>query len=109
MADSKYNLRAIRERAEQDSDATADPQTSKPISQKTGKPAKQQTGKPVKQKASKPVSQQASVEEAKVNLTVKVPKSHRAYWVAQSRLQDTNLTRVINELLAERFGLPGDP
>lgn len=59
------------------------------------------------QDSGKPEGQQAREPEKPVNLTVKVPsRKLRDWWVAQARLQGTNLTQVMTDYLRDRFGEP---
>jgi hypothetical protein len=38
------------------------------------------------------------------NLTIKVPRKDRDFWVGAARQEGTNLTRVVTEYLESRFG-----
>jgi hypothetical protein len=41
-----------------------------------------------------------------VNLSIKVPTSHRRHWVSEAKRTGTTLTAVIVEALNEKFGTP---
>ena len=45
-------------------------------------------------------------DESLVYLSVRVPKSHRDWWMGQIKLNGGSLTDVVRELMEERFGLP---
>ena len=62
--------------------------------QNTGLPESQNTGLPENQ------------NEPEVNLCVKVPKSLRQHWAAESKRQGTTMTAVIMAALSDRFGKP---
>ena len=65
-----------------------------PVNQNTGLPESQNTGLPENQ------------NEPEVNLCVKVPKSLRQHWAAESKRQGTTMTAVIMAALSDRFGKP---
>ena len=46
------------------------------------------------------------IQEAMVNLSIKVPISLRRHWVSEAKRQGTTLTAVIIESLSTRFGKP---
>jgi len=60
---------------------------------------------PSKAKTSKAENQKTSTPD--VNLSIKVPKSHRLHWLIAAKTEGTSLTAVIKEALTERFGVPG--
>jgi len=47
-------------------------------------------------------------EDPIVNLVAKVPLSHRNHWVGEARKEGKTLTAVVSELLARRYGTPGN-
>jgi hypothetical protein len=44
--------------------------------------------------------------EPEVNLCIKIPKSLRQHWAAESKRHGTTMTAVIIEALTKRFGTP---
>lgn len=70
-------------------------------SQESAEPENQKTRKLETQ----PSEEQQQPEE-EVNLSIKVRKSWRQHWVAESKRQGTTLTATIVEALKEKFGLP---
>jgi hypothetical protein len=58
----------------------------------TETPENQKTGLPEKEEA--------------VNLSIKVPASHRRHWASEAKRTGTTLTAVIVEALNEKFGTP---
>jgi len=55
---------------------------------------------------SKPDDKITSEPEEEVNLCVKVPKSLRRHWAAESKRTGITMTSVIVEALTARFGKP---
>ncbi len=55
---------------------------------------------------SQPDDQMTSQPEEEVNLCVKVPKSLRRHWAAESKRTGITMTSVIVEALTARFGKP---
>ena len=66
----------------------------------------QKARKPDDQILTQPENQSTSEPEEEVNLCVKVPKSLRRHWPAESKLTGITMTRVIVEALTARFGQP---
>lgn len=69
------------------------------------------TAKQANRKTSKQENKQTSlkenpVPEEMVSLSIKVPKSHRKHWLIQIKQDDSTFTKVIADLLAERYGTP---
>ena len=64
----------------------------------------------VKAEAAKTESGQAdnAPEDKPVNMCVKVPRSHRTWWMTQARMRDSTLTAEIVGFLTEKYGLPED-
>lgn len=62
---------------------------SEPESQNTGMPADKETSK-----------------EKMVNITVKVPESHRNHWAVESAKRRLPVAQVVKRALADEFGLP---
>ena len=85
MASGKFNIKALRQQANQPS----------------GEPNASKTVEPVNQIAGKP-------ENKGVNLCVRVPKPWRKHWAIQAKIQDVTMTEVIVAALIEKFGLPDD-
>ncbi len=60
--------------------------------------------------ARKPESQKTGqvevIQDAMVNLSIKVPVSLRRHWVSEAKRQGTTLTAVIIDALSNRFGKP---
>jgi hypothetical protein len=46
------------------------------------------------------------VNNAPVNITIKVPRKSRQYWTSQCKLAGLTMTEVLLEALEERFGKP---
>lgn len=65
-----------------------------------------QARKQENQIASQPDDQITSQPEEEVNLCVKVPKSLRRHWAAESKRMGITMTSVIVEALTARFGKP---
>jgi hypothetical protein len=70
--------------------------------QNTNFPESRNTGLPENQNTNLPENQ----NEPEVNLCVKVPKSLRQHWAAESKRQGTTMTAVIMAALSDRFGKP---
>lgn len=79
-----------------------------PESQKAIKPEYQKDGKTEYQKTGIPerIDFPEEVVEEMVNLSIKVPKSLRQHWAAESKRQGTSLTAAITDALVNRFGKP---
>lgn len=75
----------------------------KAASQDTSKPVSQDTGMPVEN-----ADQPAPQKERMVNITVKVPVSHRDYWAVESAKKRLPVAQVVKRALAAEFGLPDD-
>lgn len=58
------------------------------------------------QKTRKPELDRGTDSEPGVNLSIKVPKSHRQHWAAEAKRRGITLTAVITEALSEKFGEP---
>lgn len=56
------------------------------------------------QQASKPETPEPVEEVVMANLTIKVPRRDRDFWVGAARQEGTNLTRVVVEYLEGRYG-----
>lgn len=61
---------------------------------------------PTPEHASQQTAKQAP-DDPEVNLSVRVPKSHRAWWTGKARMEGTTMTDLIKEFLEEKYGLPG--
>lgn len=87
---SKFNIKALREQANQPPEKSDNQTPSKPSSQASGKPDRQ------------------TDNEKRVNLCVKVPASWRKHWAIQAKIQEVTMTEVMVEALTQMFGLPDD-
>jgi hypothetical protein len=65
-----------------------------------------QARKPDDQITRQPDDQMTSQPDEEVNLCVKVPKSLRRHWAAESKRTGITMTSVIVEALTARFGKP---
>jgi hypothetical protein len=60
------------------------------------------TTEPENQNSGKP----ESLAEPSVNLSIKVPASHRRHWVAEAKRNGLTITAAVTQALNERFGEP---
>lgn len=79
----RFNLKKLREQAENQ-------ETRKPDDQTTGKPESKTPDEPMK------------------NLCVKVPESWRRHWAAEAKRSGKTMTDVMVAALTKEFGLPDD-
>ena len=89
---SKFNIKALREQANQPPE--------KPDNQTSSQSTNQLSGKPDEQADRQPD------DEKKGNLCVKVPASCRKHWAIQAKIQEVTMTEVMVEALTQTFGLP---
>ena len=89
---SKFNIKALREQANQPPEKSDNQTPSKPANQVPGKPDRQIDRQPD--------------DEKRVNLCVKVPASWRKHWAIQAKIQEVTMTEVMVEALTQTFGLP---
>lgn len=65
----------------------------------------------IKRNAEKPTASKTQpaktpAAEKEVNLGIKIPESHRAYWTGQAKMNRVTIKQVLIEALIERFGEP---
>ena len=106
--DDKKSATALAMEAAKKAKASPAKKAKTPSAKQPNKSATKKTSRAQTRKAEKPKGETKTedIQEAQVNLGIRVPKSQRTWWAGQAKLNGTTMTAVIKDALTDAFGLP---